>query len=108
MVAATSMSCSAKNPRSSAIHIGMLKKVLETKPTAILSGMRDGLSAVTPANALTISTISIGRSGKWSIRALKGLSASSTAEISAAAAGIVPASPTPLTPSGLSGERVSL
>ena len=55
-----------------------------------------------------ISTNFIGVSGTWPIRTLNGVSASSTAEISAAAAGIVPASPTPLTPSGLSGDGVSL
>ena len=58
--------------------------------------------------ARIISTIFIGDSGTWPMRTRNGVSASSTAEISAAAAGIVPASPTPLTPSGLSGERVSL
>ena len=67
-----------------------------------------GLPRQSGRAARIISTIFIGVSGTWPIRTLNGVSASSTAEISAAAAGMVPASPTPLTPSGLSGEGVSL
>src|SRR3954453_21437175 len=45
-----------------------------------------------------------GVTGYSSMRTPNGASACSTAEMMAAAAGTQPASPTPLTPSGLSGE----
>ncbi len=46
--------------------------------------------------------------GVCAIRTLNGESASSIAEITAAAVGMVLTSPAPLAPSGLSGEGVSL
>jgi hypothetical protein len=48
-----------------------------------------------------------GVSGACDMLTPRSASASSTAEITAAATGIVPPSPTPFTPSGLSGEGLS-
>ena len=59
--------------------------------------------------AAAISSTSLcGMMGTWAMCTPNGVSASSTAEMIAAAAGMVPTSPTPFTPSGLSGEGVSL
>src|SRR6185437_3782348 len=54
------------------------------------------------------SKIRCGGSGVWVMRTPNGDSASSIAPITAAAAGIVPTSPAPLAPSGLSGDGVCL
>src|SRR3546814_10237723 len=51
----------------------------------------------------TSATISLGVMGVRVMRAPKGASASSTAEMTAGAIGMTPHSPTPLMPSGLSG-----
>src|SRR5580658_5864600 len=53
-------------------------------------------------------TSSCGMIGACAMCTLNGESASSIAEINAATAGMTPSSPTPLTPSGLRGDGVSL
>src|SRR5262249_40984449 len=53
------------------------------------------------------STSFCGVTGVCAMRTPKGLSASSMAEITAAAVGMVETSPAPLAPSGLSGDGVS-
>ena len=58
---------------------------------------------------LPISSTSLaGVIGVWAMRTPNGCSASSMAEITAAAVGMVQTSPAPLAPSGLSGDGVSL
>ena len=54
------------------------------------------------------STSFAGVTGVCAMRTPKGCSASSMAEITAAAVGMVLTSPAPLAPSGLSGDGVSL
>ena len=54
------------------------------------------------------STSFCGMIGVCAMRTPKGCNASSMAEITAAAAGMVLTSPAPLAPSGLSGDGVSL
>src|SRR5262249_10186739 len=75
-------------------------------------GSRKGSTQPTdhmPAFASAISSrIRCGVSGVCVMRTPNGASASSIAEITAAAAGIVPTSPAPLAPSGLSGDGVCL
>src|SRR3989338_2109815 len=60
-----------------------------------------------PASRSSFLTFS-GLNGTYFTVTLKGASASSTAPANAAADGIVPPSPTPFTPSGLSGQTTSI
>src|SRR5215468_3472353 len=67
-----------------------------------------GAQSTAPPPALISATSLSGVTGVWLMRTPNGARASSIAEMTAAAAGIVLTSPAPLAPSGLRGDGVSL